>query len=102
MRNIPPLYHWSPAENRASITRTGLHPTCPSGARGLAVCLASTPLDAWALAPHTPGVEYDLWQVHLADTPVQRVRHWGRLAEWRVFRPIHHRGVVRVGTRVAR
>lgn len=101
MRNIPPLYHWSPSANRSGITREGLQPTCPSGARGLAVCLGSSPLDAWALVPRVAGVEYDLWQVHLEDTPVQRRRHWGRLAEWRVFRMIHRRGVVLVGTRVA-
>jgi len=58
-------------------------------------------MDAWALVPNVePGVEYDLWQVHVADTPVHRVRHWCRLAEWRVFRVIHQRGVVLVGTRV--
>lgn len=101
MRNIPPLYHWSPTVNRASIRRRGLRPTCPTGARGLAVCLGTSPVDAWALTPREPGVEYDLWQVHVADTPVHRVRHWGRLAEVRVFRRIHQRGVQLVATRTA-
>lgn len=102
MRNLPPLYHWSPTANRDSIRRHGLEPTCPT--RGvLTVCFGTSPAEAWALSgAHRPDIpSWDLWQANVADTPVYRHRHWGRFAEYRIPRPIHPRGLFLVATRGA-
>jgi hypothetical protein len=106
VRNIPTLYHWAPRAARESIEREGLLPTCPSGVRGgevvLCVCLARSPLDAWALvkANQRGGGEWDLYQVCVSDTPVQKRKHWGRWTEIRVPRAILPQGVRRVASRV--
>jgi hypothetical protein len=103
MRNIPPLYHWSPTSARASIRRQGLLPTCPSGRIGLAVCLATTPLMAWRLSKSSRELvgdgPWDLWEVYVADTPVSRVRHHGRLIEYRIPRTIGSSGLQLIATR---
>lgn len=100
MRNIPPLYHWSPSRNRTSIRREGLRPTCPHMGR-LTVCLGISPAEAWALSgAHRPEEgPWDLWQVHVADTPVFKSPHWGRYAELRIPRQIDPVGLVYVGSR---
>lgn len=105
MRNIPTLYHWAPRTARESILREGLRPTCPSGMKNseviLCVCLARSPLDAWALvhADRRGGGEWDLYQVRVADTPIQKRKHWGRWTEIRVPRVIGAPGVSLVATR---
>lgn len=101
MRNIPTLYHWAPRAVRESIARDGLVPTCPSGKGVLCVCLARSPLDAWALvkADQRGGGEWDLYQVRVADTPVQKRKHWGRWTEIRVPRTILPQGVSLVASR---
>lgn len=101
MKDIPPLYHWSPSRNRAAILSEGLLPTCPSGKIGLAVCLGTDPLSAWSLSGdlHPEEPHWDLFQVHVSDTYVCRRKHWGRLVEYRIPRPILPRGVTYVGSR---
>ena len=98
MKNIPPLYHWSPTFNRPSIMREGLRPTCPTHDGTLAVCLGTDPATALALLPPYDG-PLDLYQVHVADTKVFRKVHWGRVAEYRVPRTISPRGIRWLGTR---
>lgn len=105
MKNIPILYHWAPRAARESIERDGLIPTCPSwrrsGDASFCVCLARFPMDAWALvkADQRGGGEWDLYQVRVADTPVQKRKHWGRWTEFRVPRVILPQGVSRVASR---
>jgi len=100
MRNLPPLYHWAPTACRDAILETGLRPSCPHRDGTLTVCLASTPSVAWALsgAMRERGA-WDLWEVCVADTPVFRVRHWGRLCEWRIPRAIASHGLLLVASR---
>jgi hypothetical protein len=100
VRNIPPLYHWSPTTNRDSIRRDGLTPTCPHHGV-LTVCFGTSPAEAWALSgAHRPELgPYDLWQANVADTPVYRSRHWGRFVEYRIPRSIHPRGLFLVAAR---
>jgi hypothetical protein len=101
MRNIPPLYHWAPVLMRWSILEHGLLATCPHRDGTLVVCLGTDPLSAWALSGdlREPGI-WDLFQVSVADTPVHRVKHWGRWAEYRIPRDIEAQGISHVGTRI--
>lgn len=100
MRHIPRLYHWAPSSARASILEHGLRPTCPTRNGTLAVCLSPDPVSAWALsgALREPGA-WDLWQANVADTPVMRIRHWGRVAEYRIPRTILPCGLTLVAVR---
>lgn len=99
MKNIPPLYHWSPSRFRNLILTQGLRPTTPHHGV-LTVCLGDTPLDAWALSgAMRPPEDWDLYEVHVADTQVYRVKHWGRWAEYRIPRAIHPRGVTYLATK---
>lgn len=103
MKNIPPLYHWAPQEAEKSIRRHGLRPTVPH--RGtMVVCLATTPSEAWALLPwrDQEPEAWDLWQVHVSDTPLHRVKHWERWAEYRIPRAIKPQGLHKVASRPGR
>lgn len=90
---LPPLYHWSPAENRQRISRRGLKPTCPTSSpvgvplmgpapeprmgrplRGqarevddeasvLAVCLGTSPSHAWSLSGALWAERGDVWDL---------------------------------------
>lgn len=92
---MPPMFHWSKAENRERISRSGLRPTHPTATPAwdagtvrrdgavlhresdesesfLAVCLGWTPSHAWNLcgaipSVSTPGEAWDLWQVVLDE-----------------------------------
>lgn len=78
----------------------GLQPLTPHRGR-LVVCLATSASEAWALSGALrPKVDaWDLWEAHVSDTPVSRVRHWDRLVEYRIPRVILPQGVHWIGTR---
>lgn len=73
-----PLYHWSPAENRAKIKRSGLKPSW------LGVCLSESPSFAFGMCPHLHG-EIDLWMTWSGDCVGLKRRKdtTGYPAEWR-------------------
>ena len=120
---LPPLYHWSLSDNRESIRRHGLKPTCPTAttvgppivgttsvrhvdheATKKAVCLGTTPSHAWHLSGNLfgdNGTEWDLWQVVLGeDDEVYPLSFQGyRLSEIRVVNRIPKSQVWYVGSR---
>lgn len=107
MKNIPPLYHWSPSFNRADILAYGLTPTTPHRNGTLTVCLGTDPLSAWALSgalrtgdpDRERHLSWDLFQVQVGDTPVFRRKHWGRWVEYRIPRTIRPVGITHVATK---
>lgn len=75
LKDMPPLFHWSPTPRRRQINRYGLRVgqrpvQHPPGWRAPYVCFAETPSWAWALSgqfaerEHRPG-SWDLWQVNV-------------------------------------
>ena len=104
MKNIPVLYHWAPRESREGILEQGLVPRTPSGNWGLCVCLGTSPAEAWELSGEIrtrslDSYAWDLYQVHVADTLVHIVQHWGRDAEYRIPRTIKAQGIALVASR---
>jgi len=106
------LYHWSPIERRASITRYGLCPNKKSlngQWRPPYVCYCRSPSVAWALsATHSgkPGA-WDLWAtwsdsaddyttLNTAKNP--RAAWWQ--TEYRIFQRIPKSKLWHVGTRM--
>jgi hypothetical protein len=96
---VGPLFHWSPRDCRARITRRGLVPgQKPSrcygepdddGFRQPMVCLSSDPSMAWQLSGRifaVAGQVWDLWQVQLSPSDaIHTVPSWGgRIHEFRV------------------
>lgn len=104
---LHPLFHWSPAERRASIARRGLRtgrpPTCSTEASD-ELCLSLSPSQAWSLSAAVfgqRGQEWDLWQVVLDvdDEVVVRPFHGNRLGEIRVRNNVPRSRLWLVGTR---
>lgn len=84
---LPPLYHWSPFENRVGILQHGLQIAHEDedaredgypGVRWPWLCLGSTPMHAWSLMPFSDDEkadkEFDLWQVTLRETDEVKIR----------------------------
>lgn len=113
-----PLYHWAPQDRRGQIIRYGLRPrmrptvssvdgTGGEGWRAPYVCLAESPMWAWALSgdlhPEVPA--WDLWQVWLGDShEIRRIRNFyprddRRWYEVRVYDRVYKRGVLWVAER---
>lgn len=78
------LYHWSPADRRASIAVRGLIPNSPQVTCTRPhpyICLSPDPLTAWRLSAQVlidtgrirTGAVWDLWQVTPADPDEIRV-----------------------------
>lgn len=107
------LFHWSPRDRRAGITRLGLVPgkraTAPGGTMATTeweqmICLGSTPIRAWRLSAHVFGAPYgwwDLWEVTLDERDAVHAQpQWGpRVREVRVANRIPKRRVQWVGER---
>lgn len=122
---ISELFHWSPADRRASIIKRGLRPSTPTlieqfveegegpfmlrPSKGVdtvkAVCLGTTPSHAWSLCGAIWGDRdetWDLWQVSLVAGDEIRVMPCddAELGEFRVLHRIPKSRVWHVGTRV--
>jgi hypothetical protein len=110
------LFHWSPSDRRKQIIRHGLMPgsrptigSIPSVHDGhQVVCLATDPLVGWSLSGNMSwardlGVDWDLWQVSLADDDMTFVRaeYGGHIQEVRVGNRIPKSRVTFLGTRLA-
>lgn len=106
------LYHWSPVSRRKQILRKGLRPfqratvsTGDDGFRQPHVCLGTTPSAAWAVSGDMGWtkhiVEWDLWQVRLAETDeVHFMSIWGdQIEEVQVRNRILKSQIWMVGTR---
>jgi hypothetical protein len=100
VKNIPPLYHWSPSRNRASIREKGLVPGPDMPHNGVpVVCLALDPHTGWRYRSRWPALSWDLWQVNLADTPIFRRRDLDKVVEIRVPRTILPQGLTLLAVR---
>lgn len=109
-----PLYHWSPAERRRQINKTGLVPGSWSTDRFWkppVICLASNPQLAWALSGGTARgaqhAEWDLWQVWMSDlNGYEEIVDYYKnsdqtyIKEYRVYHRIYKKDVWYVATRI--
>jgi hypothetical protein len=104
---IHPLFHWSPTDRRASITRRGLRvrsrPVCTS-VRVDVICVSQSPSQAWALSAAVfgdRGQAWDCWQIALSHDDEVEVRpfHGNRIQELRVRNNIPKSRVWLVGSR---
>jgi hypothetical protein len=74
--HIDTLFHWSPAERREDILKTGLQVYSPSVVhsgeyRWPYICLGTTPSSAWGLSGDMEWAseieQWDLWQVRIEE-----------------------------------
>ena len=124
MTLLGPLYHWSPRDRLASISRLGLvpgrrniagpvrQPPRPAGVdaqdwpgefRQSAVCASLDAATAWSYSHGAWGStgSFDLWQFLLVDgDDVQVLRQWGpRVVEVRVHNRVRKARLLWVGER---
>lgn len=79
--DLPPLYHWSPADRYGSIRERGLvagSKATVASAELPMVCAGTDPRSAWSLSAAMDWAseidEWDLWLIHLGQHDEARVR----------------------------